>query len=62
MVGVGRNLWRSSSPTPLLKQVYLEQGAQDHIQVGKTRSKLTLFKVTVTRDFKDTASPGSTEQ
>jgi len=34
MVGAGRDLWRSSSPTPLLKQVHLEQAAQDCIQVG----------------------------
>ena len=34
MVGFGRDLWRSSSPAPLLKQVPLEQAAQDHIQVG----------------------------
>jgi len=33
MVGVGRDLCRSSSPTPLLKQGHLEQTAQDFIQV-----------------------------
>ena len=34
MVGVGRNLWRSSSPTSLLKQDHLEQAALDHVQEG----------------------------
>jgi len=34
MVGVGRDLWGSSSPTPLPKQGHLEQAAQDLIQVG----------------------------
>jgi len=34
MVGVGRDLWGSSSPTPLLKQGHLEQVAQDRVQVG----------------------------
>jgi len=34
MVGAGRELWRSSSPTHLLKQVHLQQAAQDHVQVG----------------------------
>jgi len=34
MVGFGRDLWKSSSPTPMLKQVHLEQTAQDCIQVG----------------------------
>jgi len=34
MVGVGRDLWRSSSPTPLPKLVHLEQAAQDLIQAG----------------------------
>jgi len=34
MAGVGRDLWGSSGPTPLLKQVPLEQAAQDLIQVG----------------------------
>jgi len=33
MVGVGRDLWRSS-PTPLLTQVHLEQAAQDLLQAG----------------------------
>jgi len=32
MVGVGRDLWRSSSATTLLKQVHLEQVAQGRIQ------------------------------
>jgi len=31
MVQVGRDLWVSSSLTPLPKQVHLEQVAQDHI-------------------------------
>jgi len=34
MVGVGRNLWGSSIPTPLAKQVHLEQAAQDLVQAG----------------------------
>ena len=34
MVGVGRDLRGSSSPTPLLKQGHLQQDAQDHVQVG----------------------------
>jgi len=29
MVGVGRDLWGSSGPTPLPKQGHLEQAAQD---------------------------------
>lgn len=32
--GIGRNFWISSSPDPLLKQVHLEQIAQNHIQVN----------------------------
>ncbi|KAK4810954.1 hypothetical protein QYF61_013362, partial [Mycteria americana] len=31
MVEVGRDLWRSSCPTPLLKQGHLEPVAQDHV-------------------------------
>ena len=34
MVGIRKDLWGSSSPTPLSKQVDLEQVAQDSIQVG----------------------------
>jgi len=34
MVGVGRDLCGSSSPTPLLKQGHLQQAAQDPVQVG----------------------------
>jgi len=34
MVGVGRNLWGSSTPNPLTKQDHLEQAAQDLVQVG----------------------------
>ena len=34
MVGVGRDLWGSSSPTPLTKQGHLQQAAQDRGQVG----------------------------
>ena len=34
MVGVGRDLCGSSSPTSLLKQVCLQQAAQDLVQVG----------------------------
>ena len=34
VVGVGRDLWGSSSPTPLPKQVSPEQAAQNHVQAG----------------------------
>jgi len=34
MVGVGRDLCGSSSPTLLLKQGHLQQAAQDPVQVG----------------------------
>ena len=34
MVGIGRDLWRSSSPTPLLEQDHLEHVAQDRVQAG----------------------------
>jgi len=34
MVGVGRDLCGSSSPTPLPKQGHPEQAAQDHVQAG----------------------------
>jgi len=34
MVGVGRDLCGSSSPTPLLKQGHLLHAAQDLVQVG----------------------------
>jgi len=34
MVGVGRDLWRSSRPPPLPKQGLLQQAAQDLVQVG----------------------------
>ena len=34
MAGVGRDLWRSPSPTPLSKQDHLEQVAQDCVQAG----------------------------
>jgi len=34
MVGVGRDLWGSSSPTPLPKQGHLQQAAQDLVQGG----------------------------
>lgn len=34
MMGVGRDLWRSSITTPMLTQGHPEQGAQDIIQVG----------------------------
>ena len=30
---MGRDLWRSSGPTPLLKQGHLEPVAQDHVQM-----------------------------
>jgi len=34
MVGVGRDLWRSSSAIPLPKQGHLEQAAQDLVQTS----------------------------
>jgi len=34
MLGVGRDLWGSSSPTPLPKQGHLEQVVQELVQVG----------------------------
>jgi len=34
MVGVGRDLCASSSPTPLPKQGHLEQATQDLVQAG----------------------------
>ena len=34
MVGVGRDLCGSSSPTPLPKQGHLQQAAEDLVQVG----------------------------
>ena len=34
IVGVGRDLWGSSSPTLLPKQGHLQQAAQDHVQAG----------------------------
>ena len=34
MVGVGRDLWGSSGPTPLPKQGHPEQAAQDRVQAG----------------------------
>lgn len=34
VVEVGRGLWRSSSPSPLLKQGHLEQVTQDYVQSG----------------------------
>jgi len=49
MVGVGRDLCGSSSPTPLPKQGHLQQAAQDLVQVGLlpfplvTRPALSLF-------------------
>jgi len=32
MLGVGRDFWGSSSPTPLPKQGHLQQAAQDLVQ------------------------------
>lgn len=32
LVEIGRDLWRVSGPTPLLKQGHTEQDAQDHVQ------------------------------
>jgi len=34
MVGVGRDLWGSSSPIPWPKQGHLQQAAQDLVQAG----------------------------
>lgn len=34
MVEVGRDSWKSSDPTPLLKQGHLKQLAEDHIQMS----------------------------
>jgi len=34
MVGVGRDICGSPSPTPLLKQGHLQQAAQDLVQAG----------------------------
>ena len=34
LVEVGRDLWRSLCPTPLLKQGHLDTVAQDHVQMG----------------------------
>ena len=34
MVGVGRDIYESSSPPPLPKQGHLQQAAQDLVQVG----------------------------
>jgi len=34
MVGVGRDLWGSSSPAPLPKQGPLQQAAEDLVQAG----------------------------
>jgi len=34
MVGVGKVLWGSSSPTPLPKQGHLQQAAQDLAEAG----------------------------
>ena len=34
MASVGRDLWGSSSPSPLLKQGHLQQAAQDLVQAG----------------------------
>ena len=34
MAEVGRDLWRSSGPTPLLKQGHPEQAAQDCVQMA----------------------------
>lgn len=36
MVRAGRDLWRSSGPTALLKQGHLGQVAQDHAEVTFT--------------------------
>jgi len=33
MVEVGRDLWRSSALTPLLKQAHLQPVAQDHVRM-----------------------------
>jgi len=49
MVGVGRDLCGSSGPAPLLKQVHLEQAAQDLVQGVLNTS----------REGDSTTSPGS---
>ena len=55
MVDVGRDLWRSSGPTPLLKQGQLEPVAQDHAQTafgylqGGRLDNLSLFTVSQPR-------------
>jgi len=45
MLGVGRDLCRSSSPTPLPKQGHLEQVAQDLDQAGLLPEKENLLFV-----------------
>ena len=39
MAEVGRNLWRSSGPSPLHKQGHRESVTQDHVQVTFTVSE-----------------------
>lgn len=34
MAGAGRELWKPSSPAPLLRRVHLKQVAQNHVQAG----------------------------
>lgn len=34
MSEVGRHLWRLFGPTPLLRQVHLEEVAQEHVQTA----------------------------
>jgi len=50
MVGVGRDLWGSSSPTPLPKQMHLEQVTQYRIQdrVYSTTPLSNLLQCSVT--------------
>jgi len=38
MAGVRRDLWRSSSPTPLPKQVHLEQAARLCFEIQQQKS------------------------
>jgi len=51
MVGVGRDLCGSSSPTPLLKQGHLQQAAQDLVQAGlEYLQRRRLIKFTFIKD------------
>jgi len=56
MLGVGRDLCGSSSPTLLLKQGHLQQAAQDLVQVGHS----TLGDTTLFQDSTERLFPGNT--